>query len=121
MEAELSDGLVLPSLSNILLPSLNHFFQYTAEHEAGITQGILTVSLERYRLAHGAPPDRLDTLIPHYLDAMPMDPFSQQPFHYRREGDGYMLYSVSANGIDDGGVEGSSFYKEGDLVFQVRR
>jgi len=121
MEAELSDGLVLPSLSNILLPSLNHFFQYTAEHEAGITQGILTVSLERYRLAHGAPPDRLDTLIPHYLDAMPMDPFSQQPFHYRREGDGYTIYSVSANGIDDGGVEGSSFYKEGDLVFRVCR
>ncbi|NLV44660.1 MAG: hypothetical protein GXY07_09195 [Candidatus Hydrogenedentes bacterium] len=121
INTELSDGIVLPSLSNLLLSSMDIFFQHTAEHEAGISQGILTVSLERYRLAHGTLPDQLEALVPHYLDAMPIDPFSQQPFHYRCEGNGYMLYSVGANGIDDGGVEGDFFYKEGDLVFQVRR
>jgi hypothetical protein len=35
--------------------------------------------------------------------ALPQDPFSGGAFHYRRQGDGYLLYSFGANGRDDGG------------------
>ncbi len=34
---------------------------------------------------------------------LPADPFSQAPFRYRREGAGYLLYSVGMNLSDDGG------------------
>ena len=36
--------------------------------------------------------------------AGPCDPFSDRPLVYRRQADGYLLYSVGANGTDDGGV-----------------
>jgi hypothetical protein len=32
-----------------------------------------------------------------------VDPFSGQPFHYRREGNDFVLYSVAENLEDDGG------------------
>jgi hypothetical protein len=34
---------------------------------------------------------------------VPIDPFNDLPLRYERRGDGYLLMSVSSNGIDDGG------------------
>ena len=48
-------------------------------------------------------PERLDELVPRYLVAVPIDPFNDLPLRYERRGDGYLLMSVSSNGIDDGG------------------
>jgi len=54
-----------------------------------------------------------------------VDPFSGGPYHYRLEGDGYVLYSVSINGVDDGGalapagVSGNAEFGKGDLVWRV--
>ena len=60
-------------------------------------------ALERFRLAHVALPDSLDTLAPLYLREIPLDPWSAEPFHYRREGRDYVLYSVGPDNTDDGG------------------
>ena len=50
-------------------------------------------------------PERLDALVPRSLDRIPLDPFTGQPFHYERRGEGYLLYSVGQDGRDDGGTD----------------
>ncbi|BDI31879.1 hypothetical protein CCAX7_39300 [Capsulimonas corticalis] len=38
------------------------------------------------------------------LPHLPLDPFTEGPFHYRREGDGFVLYSTGEDGNFDGGT-----------------
>jgi hypothetical protein len=38
-----------------------------------------------------------------YISQLPSDPFSGGAFRYAKQGEGYLLYSVSENGKDDGG------------------
>ena len=66
---------------------------------------ITALAVERYRRAHGgAAPDSLDALVPAFMPAVPMDPFSGKPLVYKREAAGYLLYSVDTNRVDDGGA-----------------
>src|SRR5262249_15613542 len=43
----------------------------------------LIVALALYQVETGKPAGRLEDLVPRYLAALPADPFSGQPFHYR--------------------------------------
>ncbi len=61
------------------------------------------LAVEHYRLATGVVPERLEQLVPQYLKQIPIDPFDGQPIRYRRATIGYLLYSVEADGQDNGG------------------
>lgn len=61
------------------------------------------LAAERYRLAEGNWPDRLDALVPRYLAAVPIDPFDGQPLRLRRLDDGLVIYSVGPDRADDAG------------------
>lgn len=63
----------------------------------------LAFALAAYRADHGAYPEKLADLVPDYVEKLPADFFSGSKPHYRREGTGYLLYSVGPNGKDDGG------------------
>jgi hypothetical protein len=63
----------------------------------------LACALAEYRAEHGSFPVRLDELMPEYVTKIPQDLFSAAELHYARDGDGYVLYSVGANGKDEGG------------------
>jgi hypothetical protein len=88
------------------------FLQEQVENRA-IIEGLLTgtvLALGAYRTEHGRYPERLQDLVPKYLDRVPKDPFfdgdmrfSDGNMFYRRLTDGYLLYSVGPNGKDDGG------------------
>ena len=78
---------------------------------------VATAILE-YRAAEGACPETLDALLPVYLPELPHDPFSGNPLIYQPTDEGFLLYSVGLNGIDDGGVPGEIIF-EGDLVFEL--
>ena len=41
--------------------------------------------------------------MPDYLSQVPIDPYSGRPLIYRRTAEGYLLYSVGSNRVDDGG------------------
>jgi hypothetical protein len=60
-------------------------------------------ALAGFRSDHGAYPNCLDQLRCQYIADVPLDAFSNDDLHYQREGDGYLLYSVGPNGVDDGG------------------
>ncbi len=61
------------------------------------------LATERYRLAKGRWPERLDELVPDYLPAVPGDPFDGKPLRLRRMDDGIMIYSIGTDGVDNGG------------------
>ena len=63
----------------------------------------MAFALAAYRADHGHYPEKLGELAPKYLAAVPDDLFSGKALIYRTEGKGYLLYSVGANGRDDGG------------------
>lgn len=62
----------------------------------------LAFSLAAYRADHGCYPERLADLTPKYVTDVPKDIFTDADLHYRREGNGFLLYSVGINGKDDG-------------------
>jgi hypothetical protein len=78
------------------------------------------LALREYRERHAGYPPKLEGLVPQCLTAVPVDPFSGQPLRYRRQGEGYVLYSVGPDGKDDGGTPSSSrsadATSKGDLV-----
>jgi hypothetical protein len=74
-------------------------------------------ALSLYRTDLGNYPTSLAALVPTYLDQIPLDPMDGQPTRYRPQGDGYVLWSVGHNGIDDGGRD----LNDVDDVFRVPR
>ncbi len=70
--------------------------------QVAIDQFVIAVALERHWLRHRAYPERLDALVPEFLDRLPHDLFDGQPMRYRREGEqGFVLWSIGFDGKDD--------------------
>lgn len=79
-----------------------------AEQAAKRTQAktrllICELALRQSRLEHESEPTTLEDLVPDYLSAVPLDPYSGEPLRYRPSASGYQLYSVGPDGVDDGG------------------
>jgi len=65
---------------------------------------VTAIALERYRLRNGQSPPDLESLVPQFLSAVPIDPMGAKPLGYRRNTDGsFTLYSAGEDGRDDGG------------------
>jgi len=65
--------------------------------------GRCAVALGAHRAIHGAYPQKLAELDAGDDQPLLEDPSTGHPFRYRRTGDGFLLYSVGLNGIDDKG------------------
>jgi hypothetical protein len=64
----------------------------------------LGCALERYRRAKGGYPEKIEQLVPDFVAKLPHEPTNGEPFLYRpHPKDGYRLYSIGWNGIDDDG------------------
>ncbi|KPJ51931.1 MAG: hypothetical protein AMS16_07115, partial [Planctomycetes bacterium DG_58] len=94
-----------------------HFERYTAT--AGCAK--LAIALRLQAMKHGRYPEALAQLVPEFLDKLPSDPFSGKGFIYRKEGQGFIVYSVGVNGADDGGVEDPDNREAGDIVWKCPR
>jgi hypothetical protein len=57
----------------------------------------------RYKAKHGRLPEKLQDLVPDFVDAVPLDPFDGKPLRYRADGERFVVYSVHENARDDGG------------------
>jgi hypothetical protein len=49
------------------------------------------IALREFRLEHGAYPAALGELVPTYLKALPLDPYTDKPAEYRRDGSGFVV------------------------------
>jgi len=65
---------------------------------------VAAIALKRYQMHHGNYPEQLSALVPEFVSSVPMDFMDGQPLRYRLQKDGsYLLYSVAADGKDNGG------------------
>ena len=111
-------------ITRTILPALGRVSEGFECNFAGRECAKTALALRLYRLKHGAYPDGLGSLAPELLPSVPKDPFADAQLVYRREGAGFVLYSVGLNGTDDGGVAppgGTWANKEGDIVFRSSR
>lgn len=94
---------------------------HTAQDQGDARFGLLRIglALAAYRAEHDGYPDDLDALAPGILPEIPSDPFSDRPFVYRKEGQGYVVYSVGWNTTDDGGRDKQDQPPGDDLVIRV--
>ncbi len=65
---------------------------------------LVSLALELHHRRHGSWPERLSELVPHLLPAIPVDRYDGQLLRYRLVDGQPLLYSVSFNRIDDGGL-----------------
>jgi len=70
---------------------------------------------------HEQYPETLSQLVPEFLDKLPTDPSSGKPLVYRRDGCGFIVYSVGPNMKDDGGKEPAKDADTEDIVWKCAR
>jgi DNA-directed RNA polymerase specialized sigma24 family protein len=103
----------LPPVARMLLAPLqgwNESFARARAHESMIRAA---VELRLYKLMHGHYPSAIEEL----LSQSHSDPFTGGSLRYRRDADGFILYSVGPDGRDDGGAR----EKDADLVLSVAK
>jgi hypothetical protein len=61
-------------------------------------------AIRLFQLDRGRAPASLAELVPDYLPAVPIDPFSGQPLVYRVKAGKPVVYSVGPDEVDDGGL-----------------
>jgi len=99
----------------ILAPATSKAGDRTARTQSMLRLAAVACALERYHLASGAFPDRLDQLVPKFIEHVPHDPMSGEAFRYERTDDGWFrLYSVGLDGQDNGGQMGADGRKDRD-------
>lgn len=112
--------------SSMLLPSFSRVIVREASTRALAELAATAMALEGFRHEHGHLPTSLAELKPEFLDSVPIDPFDGAPIKYKQLPTGYIIYSVDADGRDDGGRERPEQRKSTDttsydLTFTVER
>ena len=102
----------------LLLPDLSRSRTLADRARVQRELTVLAVALAVHKAEAGAYPAKLAALAPKYVKAVPQDFFSGKPLIYKREGEGYLLYSVGENARDDGGKDDVS---TGDIVIRAEK
>lgn len=127
----------------ITLPALSRAFEAEWRIRTQISLARTAAAVERFRLATGRLPERLEELVPAFLDQIPVDPWNKgDPVTYkvRKTGDfvptgdaignrqearqvkedgEFVVYSYGMNRKDDGGGEMDGWWQQGDMTFTV--
>lgn len=88
----------------VLMPALENVEKSLFHAQAHLTQARIACALEHARLKVGAFPESLDAVAPHFGPTIPKDFCDGKPMRYRRTADGYELWSVALNRVDEGGT-----------------
>jgi hypothetical protein len=99
-----SEAQNLPVLARLLVPACVKVGEACFRCEAEAKCMVAGLAAERYRQATGKWPETLDALAPMYLAKVPLDPFDGKPIRMARFKEGIVIYSVSYDGVDNGGA-----------------
>jgi hypothetical protein len=104
MPRGLLDNLTQPFGSHVATNVMTSYVNALAEMLARARSSVGAVAVARYASDHAnALPESLRILIPDYLSAALIDPFSGEELKCHLDADGFKVYSVGANRKDDGG------------------
>jgi hypothetical protein len=110
------DPLFAPGLTVWYLEIAHAHLRYRAV----LRSAIAALAAERYRLQKDRWPETFDALVPDYLEAVPIDPYSGEPLRLRRLADGLVIYSVGEDRVDNSGqFENQPGRKGIDLGFRL--
>ena len=104
----------------IFFPSMLKALAAATRAETTESCARVAVAMTRYRLDHGAPPTKLDQLVPAYLDTVPIDPYDGNPLRLNAVGGALVIYSIGPDGMDNGGVPIDERTGQGDIIFTLR-
>lgn len=90
-------------MSKLILGNFEAAFLKEAQLEATLLAARTGLACRLYKSRNGSYPESLEALMPDILAEVPIDPFTGKPFVYRREGEGFIVYSLGSNEKDDGG------------------
>ena len=102
------------SLARMLVPALSRARISFVRGKA--VQSLLRaeIALQIYHNQNGEYPESIAAL-KGIVDQIPIDPFTNEPLKYKRTEDGFLVYSVNDNLVDDGGEAGER-REDGDMV-----
>lgn len=119
IEQEMNSGgvqRITHFITQLTVPVLGSALDRVKQGEINSHLTALGMAAERHRQAEGEYPDALDALRDKGLvKAIPLDPFSGKQLIYRKEPEGFIIYSVGYDDTDDGG-SGSD-----DVIFEVEK
>jgi hypothetical protein len=95
--------MVSAMMLGLFLPAVSLAIDREDEQNVAMELTRMAAALAQFRAGNGVYPEILDELVPGVVKTMPNDPYSGKPYVYARDGEGFLFYSVGANGIDDGG------------------
>ena len=96
------DNVLLTALSRTVIPVFSRALESEEKVNARIRAWQIALALTAYLAENGRYPDDLEALRATGWD-LPLDPFTQQDFRYRREGEGFVVWSLGPNMADEGG------------------
>lgn len=108
-------------ITSIIVPTFAPVRTNLVQSDSKQLLALTGLSLSAYYRDHAKYPETLEALVPDYLDELPIDPLSGESFLYRKEGEGYSLYGLGPNRVDDGGEtneEGGADDEYGDLIWR---
>jgi len=80
-------------VTNMVAPVLSRFGWFRDRATAAIGTARIAIALRAYRAEHGSYPVSLAELEPEGWKP-PLDPFGGKPYRYRREGSGFVVWSI---------------------------
>lgn len=104
MPRGLLENLTRPLGPHYATNIMTSYVNAIAETLARARSSVGAVAVARYASDHAnALPETLDRLVPDYLSAPLLDPYSGEELKYHHDATGYKVYSVGSNRKDDGG------------------
>jgi len=101
----------------IIIPDYTGAIQTVSRNQTLADHARIACCLERFRIANGRYPEKLESLIPRFIEKLPSDIISGNAISYHcRSETRFLLYSVGWNNTDEGGAKSSSS-KTGDWVW----
>ena len=91
-------------VSRMILPQVLHTCTQAQRHMARVDTARVALAALRYKAERGRLPDRLDDLVPAFLDAVPPGPFDAKALRYRKDAAGFTVYAIGSDGKDHGGL-----------------
>jgi len=107
------------SLTLLLAPAYGTALKAFARNAARCECVDTALAAELYRRQNGSWPPGLEELVPKYLPAVPVDPFTGQSLKFIVADDEFKVYSVGEDGKEDGGKFSERMEPGTDLGFVV--
>lgn len=90
-------------MMGVLIPNFSATLLKRATLEAMYDTARIGLACKVYKNLNGDFPEKLAELPPEILEKIPVDPFTGEPFIYKKDEEGFIVYSIGSNQRDDGG------------------